>query len=67
MNIYINNQLQEMPGQPKISDALTRLQITSQKGIAIAVNNNVIPRADWDTHVLQAEDKVTLIKATQGG
>ena len=67
MNIYVNNKLQEPPGQAKIKDALHALDITTQKGIAIAINNNVIPRAEWDAYVLQAEDKMTLIKATQGG
>ena len=67
MNIYINNKLQELHGQPKITDALHALDITAQKGIAVAINNNVIPRAEWDTYILKAEDKMTLIKATQGG
>ena len=67
MNIYVNNKIQEIPGQPKITDALSSLNIVSQKGIAIAINNNVIPKSEWATHALQAEDKVTLIRATQGG
>jgi sulfur carrier protein len=67
MNIYINNKLQELPGQSKITDALNSLNVTSPKGIAVAINNNVIPRAEWDTYMLNAEDKIILIKATQGG
>lgn len=67
MNIYVNNTLQEIAGQPKIADALHSLNIVAQKGIAIAINNNVIPKAEWETYALQAEDKVTLIRATQGG
>jgi sulfur carrier protein len=67
MNIYINSKLQELPAQAKLTDALGALNISAQKGIAIAINNNVIPRGEWDTHVLQDADKVTLIRATQGG
>ena len=67
MNIYINSKQQEVPGEAKIADALTSLNIVGQKGIAIAVNNNVVPRAEWETHILKANDQVTLIKATQGG
>jgi len=59
--------MQEIQGQPKITDALASLNIVSQKGIAIAINNNVIPKAEWDAYELQDEDKVTLIRATQGG
>jgi len=63
MNIYVNSKLMELAGQAKITDALTTLNITSQKGIAIAVNNNVVPKSEWDTYILQEEDKITLIKA----
>ena len=67
MNIYVNNKLHEIITQSRITNALETLNITAQKGIAIAVNNNVIPKADWESYELQEEDKVTLIKATQGG
>jgi len=67
MNIYVNNKMQEIQGQPKITDALASLNIVSQKGIAIAINNNVVPKTEWDNYILQDEDKVTLIRATQGG
>lgn len=67
MNIYVNNKLTEVPVQANIAAALDSLNLVSQKGIAVAINNNVVPRAEWGSHVLNAEDKVTLIKATQGG
>ena len=67
MNIYVNNKQQEVPAETRISDALQSLNIAAQKGIAVAINNNVVPRAEWETYRLRAEDKITLIKATQGG
>ena len=67
MEVYVNNKLQEMQGTPNLSDVLDVLNIQSQKGIALAVNNNVIPRTDWPKYQLNPNDKITLIKATQGG
>ena len=67
MNIFVNNKQQELPAQARIQDALDTLNIPSVKGIAIAINNNVIPKAEWETYTLSENDKVTLIKATQGG
>ena len=67
MKIYVNNKLHELPAQAKLNDALASLNMSSVKGIAIAINNNVIPKAEWETHELASEDKVTLIQATQGG
>ena len=67
INIYVNNKPQQLHAEAKIRDLLDAINIPSQKGIALAVNNYVIPRTEWDTYALAPEDKVTLIKATQGG
>lgn len=67
MDIYINNKQQDVPEGSNISDMLQLLELTSQKGMAIAVNNNVVPQKEWAGYVLNEQDKMTLIKATQGG
>jgi sulfur carrier protein len=67
MDIYINSKLQQLNDTARITDVLTQLNITSQNGIAVAVNNNVIPKPDWDSYTLHPEDQITLIRATQGG
>ncbi len=67
MNIYINSKQQEVPAEARIAEALQTMNIVGQKGIAVAVNNNVVPRTEWETYSLKANDHVTLIRATQGG
>lgn len=67
MDIFINNTPQQIPEQSTITDTLDALKITATKGIAIAINNNVIPKAEWNVCRLSDNDKVTLIQATQGG
>jgi sulfur carrier protein len=67
MTIYINSIPKELPASAHIQDALSAVSITSPNGIAIAINNNVVPKPQWDTYPLQPEDKITIIKATQGG
>lgn len=37
------------------------------KGIAVAVNQNVVPKANWNDTLLQENDTIIIIKATQGG
>jgi sulfur carrier protein len=39
----------------------------NQQGMAIAVNQAIVPKAEWQQYRLQPHDKVLLIKATQGG
>lgn len=67
MNIYVNNTLKELPEPVNVTAMLELLEMASAKGLAVAVNNNVISRTDWGNHLLQPEDKITLIRATQGG
>lgn len=67
MDIFINNEKTEvLPGQT-LTDLLIDLNIATPKGIAIAINNNVIPKTGWENHHLQEQDRVTIIRATQGG
>lgn len=37
------------------------------KGIALAIDNEVIPRESWKQHPLSEGNKIIIIKATQGG
>lgn len=36
-------------------------------GIAIAINQNIIKKEDWGKQLLQNNDNILIIKATQGG
>lgn len=37
------------------------------KGIAVAVNNLVIPKTSWADTMLRDKDSILIITATQGG
>ncbi len=39
----------------------------ARRGIAVAVNGAVVPRARWAEHPLSAGDSVEIIQARQGG
>lgn len=66
MNVTINNSLEEIPDLTSLDLLMKQLEIDT-KGIAIAVNLTVIPKLDWDETLLKENDKITIIKATQGG
>ncbi|WP_258928252.1 sulfur carrier protein ThiS [Flavobacterium davisii] len=38
-----------------------------QKGIAIAIDQQVIPRSQWENTTVHSNQKIIIIKATQGG
>lgn len=37
------------------------------QGIAMAVNNRMVPRTEWKEHILAENDTVVIIKAACGG
>ena len=40
---------------------------TGQRGIAVAINGSVVPRADWATTKLRPGDAVEIVRALKGG
>jgi sulfur carrier protein len=40
---------------------------TAQRGIAVALNGAVVPRAAWGETALRAGDTVEIVRARQGG
>lgn len=66
MNIKVNNQPYHSENALSLSQLLTDLAI-DDKGIAIALNEDIIRRHDWDCQALSDGDKVIVIKATAGG
>ena len=67
MNVIVNNKSVELPDASGIKALLQKLNLTSPQGIAIAVNEQVVPKSDWESCVLKDNDAVLLIRATQGG
>lgn len=65
--VFVNDE--PRPGAAGAAlDALVReMGLTEKRGVAIAVNGAVVPRAAWAGRRLQAEDRVLVIQATQGG
>jgi sulfur carrier protein len=67
MEITLNNQPKEIATQCSVQHLLNEMLGEKQKGIAVAVNNTVIPKTGWEEFALNAKDEVLIIKATQGG
>lgn len=65
--IYINDKAHPFEQDQTVSALLSTLNIDDSKGIAVALNNNVIAREKWEKHIINDNDKLLLIKAAQGG
>jgi sulfur carrier protein len=65
--VVINQQKFQLPEHGTLADVLPLLDIAQADGIAIAVNEEVVPAREWPGTVLRAGDRVFVIRATQGG
>jgi len=66
MRIWINGKSHELPEPASVHDALTTLGAPST-GVAVAVDDELVPRADWARYRLAADAKVEVLTAVQGG
>ena len=68
MELKINNQTKQFVPESLTVQALLDLEIPNkQNGIAVAINNTVIPKSNWNLHPLHETDEILIISATQGG
>lgn len=66
ITITVNNKPQNVPKNISLQQFLTNT-VPSTQGIAVAINQQVIAKAHWETHALSNGDTVLIIQATQGG
>ncbi len=66
MKLFVNSKETELTADAHIRELANQLQLPEQR-IALAVNNKMIPRSEWDGYTLHEGDHVTIIKAACGG
>ena len=67
MRIHLNDTARELPSEATLADLARELGLAVRRGVAVAVNDAVIPRSTWPAHALSDGDRVLVIQATQGG
>ena len=66
MNLTVNSEPKQFSGK-NISELVQSLNLANTNGAALAVNEKVVPKTEWERFELKDNDKVLIIKATQGG
>ena len=68
MELTINHQKKFFKKPPESLEQLLLCEnLTMKKGIAVAINNQVVPQKHWSSTQLQSNDTILIITATQGG
>ncbi len=66
MIIKVNNKEMELAEHASLQQLAELLQVPD-KGVAVAVNNQMILRTEWSDKIMQPNDQVVIIKAACGG
>ncbi|MEE6260407.1 sulfur carrier protein ThiS [Plantactinospora sonchi] len=66
MELTVNGVGHRLPGEKTLADLVTELTPES-RGVAVAVNGEVVPRTGWPARVLRDGDRVEVLTAAQGG
>ncbi|HTD03336.1 sulfur carrier protein ThiS [Undibacterium sp.] len=66
MDIELNGAVHQVAEGQNLSELVAALNLSNQ-AIAVAVNRQIIARSLWQTHLLQPQDKVDVVRAIGGG
>ncbi len=68
IEIRINGQPREIDAHATVADVVRAMGVDENvTGVAVAVNDSVLPKRDWTSRRLAAGDVVEIIRAVQGG
>jgi sulfur carrier protein len=66
MLVTVNGGPDHVPDGTTVDDVVVRLG-RGKSGLAVAVNDEVVPRSRWASTALQTGDRVEVLTAAQGG
>ena len=66
MNISVNGESRQVDSGTAL-DAVVRSLTAASSGVAAALNETVVPRAQWPATALAEGDRVEVLTAVQGG
>ncbi|WP_346238960.1 sulfur carrier protein ThiS [Niabella insulamsoli] len=68
MELIINHKKKILEEAPASLETLMQWEAPGKsKGVAVALNNQVVPKTAWASTPVKAHDVVLIITATQGG
>jgi sulfur carrier protein len=68
MNVLLNGRSHELPDAATVRTAIDTLDLpAADRGVAVAVDAEVVPRTQWDTYELTDGARIEVLRAIQGG
>ncbi len=66
MKVKINNEEATLPDGATLADVAAQHGLPD-RGVAVAVNNDMVTRADWAGRTIKEGDDIVILKAFCGG
>jgi sulfur carrier protein len=68
MKIYVNGEPETIEDVSTLEEFLGSKRISKgDRGIAVAVNDDVVPKSDWASRKLEEGARIEIVRAVQGG
>ena len=67
MTITLNGKTTAVAESATVADVVRAIVDADASGVAVAVNDSVVPQREWPRHRLVENDAVEIIHAVQGG
>lgn len=67
VTVTVNGQRRQLVTGTTLADVVADTGPGASRGVAVAVNNHVVPRREWADTTLSADDRVEVLTAVQGG
>lgn len=68
MKFKLNNEeLDRQESQIELIPLLKEKKLYIDRGIAVAINDEILPKSNWDNYLVKENDNILIITATQGG
>jgi sulfur carrier protein len=66
--VELNGQTEQLPDDATVADAVKAVGVNGEtRGVAVAVDGEVVRRADWVTTPLADGQAIEVVRAVQGG
>lgn len=66
MSLTVNGELSPVDPPVTVAELLRAIE-APERGVAVAVDAEVVPRSEWDSRTLSAGQAVEVLTAVQGG
>lgn len=68
MELRVNGESRELKDGATLAELLAEFGVDEEAtGVAVAVNDTVVPRQVWPTMVLRGGESIEIVHAVQGG